>query len=85
MTISPTAPARDWTPDDSVAPAGPAVSPLWSVDDVAAYVGVPVKTVYTWRSTGAGPRGFRVGKHVRYRAEDVHEWVTEQIAKDADR
>ena len=47
---------------------------LWTVEDVAYYLGVPVQTVYWWRSAGKGPPGRRVGKRVRYRAEDVKEW-----------
>ena len=44
---------------------------LWTVEDVAYYLGVPVQTVYWWRGAGKGPPGRRVGKRVRYRAEDV--------------
>ena len=40
---------------------------LWGVKDVAAYLDVPVQTVYQWRSTGYGPPGVRVGRYVRYR------------------
>ena len=28
---------------------------LWTVQDVADYLGVPVKTLYQWRCTGYGP------------------------------
>lgn len=48
---------------------------LWSVQDVAYYLSIPVQTVYSWRSAGHGPPGRRVGKRVRYRAEDVRAWV----------
>ena len=51
------------------------VDRLWSVQDVSAYLGVPVKTVYAWRSAGTGPPGRRVGKWLRYRPQDVHGWV----------
>ncbi|WP_344923806.1 helix-turn-helix domain-containing protein [Saccharopolyspora gregorii] len=40
---------------------------LWGPSDVADYLGVPVGTVYQWRTRGTGPTGKRVGKHVRYR------------------
>lgn len=53
---------------------------LWSVHDVSAYLGVPVGTIYSWRSEGRGPVGYRVGKYVRYRPEDVRAWVAEQPA-----
>ena len=38
-------------------------------------LGVPVATVYAWRSRGQGPRGLKIGRHVRYRLSDVEEWV----------
>jgi len=48
---------------------------LWSVQDVAEYLDVPVQTVYHWRSVGTGPPGRRVGKRLRYRPADVRAWV----------
>ena len=48
---------------------------LWSVQDVSAYFGVPVGTLYAWRSEKRGPLGRRVGKYLRYRPEDVRTWV----------
>jgi predicted DNA-binding transcriptional regulator AlpA len=48
---------------------------LWSVQDVSDYLGVPVQTVYGWRSSGTGPPGRRVGKRLRYRPQDVRDWV----------
>jgi excisionase family DNA binding protein len=51
---------------------------LWSVTDVARYLGVSKNTVYYWRSEGLGPRSRRIGKHVRYRREDVIAWVDAQ-------
>lgn len=53
---------------------------LWSIHDVSAYLGVPVGTLYHWRSSGYGPPGRRVGKYVRYRPEDVEAWVEQQGA-----
>ncbi|MFI9544565.1 helix-turn-helix transcriptional regulator [Streptomyces sp. NPDC052016] len=43
--------------------------------DVADLLGVPVETVYQWRRKGTGPRGFRVGRHLRFDPEDVRAWV----------
>lgn len=48
---------------------------LWTVQDVAYYLGVPVDTVYWWRGEGKGPMGRRVGKRLRYRPADVRLWV----------
>lgn len=51
---------------------------LLSPEQLASKLGVPVKTVYTWRQTGYGPPGFRVGRHVRYRVADVEAWLEKQ-------
>ena len=48
---------------------------LWTVEDVAEFLGVPVKTLYRWRTTGYGPRGRRVGRYIRYKPADVLAWV----------
>ena len=48
---------------------------LLSPADVASYLGVPLRTVYRWRSRGEGPRGYRVGRHVRYMLDDVDRWL----------
>ncbi|HWI43661.1 MAG TPA: helix-turn-helix domain-containing protein [Nocardioides sp.] len=51
---------------------------LWTAGDVAAYLGVPVKTIHAWRSRGRGPKGFRAGKHLRWHAATVFEWSLDQ-------
>ncbi len=47
---------------------------LWTVQDVAEYLGVPVKTLYQWRGQGYGPPSRRVGRYLRYKPEDVAAW-----------
>ncbi len=55
--------------------APPPEDRLWSVEDVSHYLGVPVATLYGWRSERVGPPGARVGRHVRYRPAAVRAWV----------
>ncbi len=55
---------------------------LLTVQDLAAYLDVPVKTIYTWRHRNTGPRGFRMARHLRYRWADVEEWLAELAARD---
>ncbi len=50
---------------------------MLSPKQLADYLGVPIKTLYDWRWKGEGPPGYRVGRHVRYRAEDVEAWLEE--------
>ena len=52
--------------------------PLWTPQEVADYLRVPLKTLRDWRLKGTGPTGFRVGQHVRYRRAAVLRWVAEQ-------
>ena len=37
-----------------------------------------VETVYQWRRKRTGPRGFRVGRHLRFDPADVRAWVDSQ-------
>ena len=51
--------------------------PLLTPEEVAEYLGIPLRSLYNWRYRGVGPRGYKVGKHVRYDAEDVRAWLQE--------
>ncbi|QKW31670.1 helix-turn-helix domain-containing protein [Nocardiopsis flavescens] len=48
---------------------------LWSVEDTAAYLRVPPKTLYEWRYKGDGPPSHRIGRYVRYIPAEVRTWV----------
>jgi predicted DNA-binding transcriptional regulator AlpA len=52
--------------------------PLASIQEVSTYLGVPAATLHAWRYRKTGPRGSKVGRHVRYRWEDVERWLDEQ-------
>jgi excisionase family DNA binding protein len=54
---------------------------LWGVKDVAEYLGIPVQTIYQWRTKSYGPPGRRIGKHVRFVPEEVRAWVA-SLSKD---
>jgi excisionase family DNA binding protein len=51
---------------------------LLTIRELAEYLSVPTGTLYVWRSNGDGPPGIKVGRHVRYRAEDVERWLEER-------
>jgi excisionase family DNA binding protein len=51
---------------------------LQDSDQVANFLKVPPRTLDSWAYRGLGPRFYRIGKHRRYRMEDVLEWVKEQ-------
>ncbi|MGK2876722.1 MAG: helix-turn-helix transcriptional regulator [Nocardioides sp.] len=51
---------------------------LLTLEEVAALVRVPVATVRYWRARGNGPRGFKVGRTVRYWRTEVVLWLDAQ-------
>jgi len=53
---------------------------LWTVDEVSAYLGVSVQTLYTWRKRRTGPPAARIGRHLRYDPNAVRTWVAQQTA-----
>jgi excisionase family DNA binding protein len=62
-----------------VVSAGGGLGRLLSVEELAAYLGVPKKTVYCcWREWGL--RGYRVGRHLRFRERQVEEWLMSREA-----
>jgi DNA-binding transcriptional MerR regulator len=51
---------------------------LLTIEEVAALIRMPVATVRYWRVLGTGPRGFIVGRRLRYWRQDVLDWLDEQ-------
>jgi excisionase family DNA binding protein len=49
--------------------------------EVAEFLAVPPKTLAAWASRGEGPKFYRIGRHARYRLEDVEAWLAEQVAQ----
>ena len=52
-----------------------AKSKLLTTEQLAELLGVPVRTLYSWRARGTGPRGIRVGRGLRFRVGDVEAWL----------
>ncbi|MCK2237819.1 MULTISPECIES: AlpA family transcriptional regulator [unclassified Crossiella] len=48
---------------------------LWTAEETAGFLGVPLKTLYQWRWKGTGPRGRKVGRHLRFDPAVVRAWV----------
>jgi excisionase family DNA binding protein len=51
---------------------------LLSPEDLSEYLGIPVKSIYQWRYRNVGPPAIRVGRHLRWRSEDVQTWLRSQ-------
>jgi excisionase family DNA binding protein len=55
---------------------GPGLEPVLTTSELASHLGVPVQTIHDLRHSGRGPRGFRVGRELRYRVPEVHDWLS---------
>lgn len=53
------------------------ISEYWTISELAEALKIPKQTLYNWRAQTPpkGPKGFRVGKHLRYRRADVEAWI----------
>ena len=58
------------------------LEPLIDIGKLAAYLGVPVSTIYDWRTRGLGPPAYRFGKHLKFAVGDVRAWVERQRETD---
>lgn len=53
---------------------------LASTEEMVEYFGISEQTLYDQRrrGVGVGALGFKVGKHLRFRWEDIDRWIDEQ-------
>ncbi|KYK44786.1 hypothetical protein A1D31_35780 [Bradyrhizobium liaoningense] len=51
---------------------------LLSIDDVSALTGLSSSTLAKRRMTGTGPAFFKIGRTIKYAAQDVDAWVLSQ-------
>ena len=61
-------------------PSVPTAARLWTAQDVADYLGVPLTTLYQWRYLGTGPSAYRVGRHLRYEPAAVQAWLDQHAS-----
>jgi len=52
---------------------------LLTTEQLAELLGLRTNTIGGWRLKGQGPRFCKLGRSVRYRREDVEEWIKENI------
>jgi hypothetical protein len=48
---------------------------LLSPDEVQEVYNIPITTLEKWRSKKIGPPYHKLGKHIRYKPQDVDKWV----------
>ena len=54
---------------------------LLTPEQLAQLLQVPKATLYKWRSENRGPKGIKIGKHVRYPFEGVHRWLADMAGE----
>jgi excisionase family DNA binding protein len=47
---------------------------MLSAQEVAQFLGVPITTLYQWRTKGTAPRAIKVGRHIRFLEADLLAW-----------
>ncbi|MBA3233221.1 MAG: helix-turn-helix domain-containing protein [Propionibacteriales bacterium] len=61
------------------------LEPVLSLSELAARLCVSAQTIYDLRSQGRGPRGFRVGRQLRFRVSEIDAWLARMEEADAER
>lgn len=55
--------------------------PLATPEELSEYLKIPVDTLKDWRYRGEGPKWNRVGRHPRYKWDDIDAWYDAQPKK----
>lgn len=64
--------------NERTAPAHGGLEPLLTIDELSEYLGIPVASLYDWRTDGVGPKAVKLGRALRYRQSSVRPWIEEQ-------
>jgi len=64
------------------APTLSLVDGVLSLSELCAQLLVSAQTIYDLRSQGRGPRGFRVGRELRFRVSEIEAWLTRLESED---
>ncbi|QSR26863.1 DNA-binding protein [Nocardioides aromaticivorans] len=58
------------------------IDALLTIEEVAELLRMPAASLRYWRGLGTGPRGFIIGRRLRYVRDDVFHWLVEQRDND---
>ena len=61
------------------------IEQVLSLSELCVHLQVSVQTIYDLRSQGRGPRGFRVGRELRFRISEVEAWLARMEQDDDQR
>lgn len=54
------------------------LEPLLGVAELAEYLGVPAQRIYDWRLSGVGPRGYRLGRELKFPVSEIERWLADR-------
>jgi excisionase family DNA binding protein len=61
------------------------VEQVLSLTELCEHLQVSAQTIYDLRSQGRGPRGFRVGRELRFRISEIEAWLARLESADEQR
>ena len=64
------------------APTLSLVDGVLSLSELCSQLQVSAQTIYDLRSQGRGPRGFRVGRELRFRVSEIDAWLMRLESED---
>ena len=70
--------AQQMNPDDHSRRSTALGDEMLTLAEACKLLRIPEGTLRYWRHLGAGPRSFKIGRHVRYWRTDLVLWLTEQ-------
>jgi len=56
-------------------------STLYTTEEAASYLKLAISTLEHWRIAGRGPAYVRVGNQVRYRPQDIEDYLEQQLVR----
>ena len=54
---------------------------LWTTEETATFLQIPIKTLYQLNHKGTGPKFYSVGKYRRYMPSEVLLWLSSHTSK----
>lgn len=55
---------------------------LLTIQELAIWTSIPVKTIYDWNSRNVGPVPIKIGKHLRYPRAAVQDWISKRTRRE---
>jgi predicted DNA-binding transcriptional regulator AlpA len=50
-------------------------TPMWTLDELCAFLRTTPATVHTWRKHGRAPKAYKIGRHLLFAEADVRAWL----------